>query len=150
NGLLFAQEPARWGVAMRLHLINLLSLPVALGGCLAESAAKPPATGGPPTMTTKDLGASRDLGNSSPNGDLGQARDGNTGDCQPSWTVTPLCGGGNGSGVPDFGPNVIIFDPSQALPTIQGKIDSIYSQQDGAQFGSGRYAVLFKPGNYNL
>jgi hypothetical protein len=51
---------------------------------------------------------------------------------------------------PDFGPNVIIFDPSMPMSAIQSRIDSIYAQQDSAQFGSGRYAYFFKPGQYDL
>jgi hypothetical protein len=53
----------------------------------------------------------------------------------------PLPGGG------DLGPNVIVFDPS--TPGIQAKLDEIFKQQESAQFGSGRYALLFKPGTYN-
>lgn len=53
----------------------------------------------------------------------------------------PLPGGG------DLGPNVIVFDPS--TPGIQAKLDEIFKQQESAQFGSGRYAFLFKPGAYN-
>ncbi|RII11809.1 hypothetical protein DSC45_28255 [Streptomyces sp. YIM 130001] len=47
---------------------------------------------------------------------------------------------------PDLGPNVIVFDPS--TPGIQGKLDEIFEEQESAQFGSGRYALLFKPGTY--
>ncbi|WSW30736.1 coagulation factor 5/8 type domain-containing protein [Streptomyces sp. NBC_01003] len=47
----------------------------------------------------------------------------------------------------DLGPNVIVFDPS--TPGIQAKLDEIFKQQESAQFGSGRYAFLFKPGTYN-
>ncbi len=49
---------------------------------------------------------------------------------------------------PDFGPNTHIFDPSTA--NMQSTISSIYSQQQGAQFGNARVACLFKPGQYNL
>lgn len=49
---------------------------------------------------------------------------------------------------PDFGPNVLIFDPS--VKDIQNRIDAIFRQQERSQFGSNRYAILFKPGNYNL
>lgn len=48
---------------------------------------------------------------------------------------------------PDLGPNVIFFDPSS--PDIQGRLDQIFRQQESAQFGTGRYALLFKPGTYN-
>ncbi|RSN48426.1 coagulation factor 5/8 type domain-containing protein [Streptomyces sp. WAC 04229] len=47
----------------------------------------------------------------------------------------------------DLGPNVIVFDPSTA--NIQGRLDEIFRQQESAQFGTGRYALLFKPGTYN-
>ncbi|MFJ8673132.1 coagulation factor 5/8 type domain-containing protein [Streptomyces sp. NPDC093589] len=47
----------------------------------------------------------------------------------------------------DLGPNVVVFDPS--TPNIQGRLDEIFQQQETAQFGIGRYALLFKPGTYN-
>ncbi|MDJ0383098.1 discoidin domain-containing protein [Streptomyces sp. G-G2] len=47
----------------------------------------------------------------------------------------------------DLGPNVIVFDPS--TPNIQTKLDDVFRQQESAQFGSGRYQFLFKPGTYN-
>lgn len=47
----------------------------------------------------------------------------------------------------DLGPNVIVFDPS--TPNIQAKLDEVFRQQESAQFGSGRYQFLFKPGTYN-
>ncbi|MFF1406033.1 coagulation factor 5/8 type domain-containing protein [Streptomyces sp. NPDC058294] len=51
-----------------------------------------------------------------------------------------LAGGG------DLGPNVLVFDP--ATPGIQAKLDEVFRQQESAQFGTGRYALLFKPGTY--
>jgi hypothetical protein len=51
---------------------------------------------------------------------------------------------------PDFGPNVLVFDPSMNTSTMQSQLDAISGPQQGAQFGSGRYAWLFKPGSYNL
>ncbi|GAA1894529.1 hypothetical protein GCM10009837_15660 [Streptomyces durmitorensis] len=48
---------------------------------------------------------------------------------------------------PDFGPNVIVFDPSTG--GIQAKLDEIFKKQESAQFGSARYALLFKPGTYS-
>ncbi|TDT31434.1 hypothetical protein EV562_11140 [Streptomyces sp. BK208] len=47
----------------------------------------------------------------------------------------------------DLGPNVIVFDPSMA--NIQTRLDEIFEQQESAQFGTGRYALLFKPGTYS-
>jgi hypothetical protein len=89
-----------------------------------------------------------DLGASGPTPDGGA--DGAPANCPPSWTVTPACGGGSGGAAPDFGPNVLIFDPSTSMSTIQSQLDSIYGQQDSAQFGTGRYAYFFKPGAYAL
>ncbi|MET8905542.1 coagulation factor 5/8 type domain-containing protein [Streptomyces sp. NPDC004538] len=71
---------------------------------------------------------------------------------------TAVAAPGSGSPVPrdspralpgggDLGPNVIVFDPSTA--DIQGRLDEIFRQQESAQFGTGRYALLFKPGTYN-
>ncbi|MET9610951.1 discoidin domain-containing protein [Streptomyces sp. NPDC006512] len=57
---------------------------------------------------------------------------------------------GSGPVIPgggDLGPNVIVFDPS--TPNIQGRLDQVFAQQESAQFGSGRYQFLFKPGTYN-
>jgi hypothetical protein len=52
------------------------------------------------------------------------------------------------SGPPDFGPNVIIFDPSMPTAQIQSTVDAIAAQQVSNQFGPQRYALLFKPGVY--
>jgi hypothetical protein len=50
--------------------------------------------------------------------------------------------------VPDFGPNVLIFDPS--MPNIQQRIDAVFAKQEKGEFNSNRYAYLFKPGKYDL
>ena len=39
---------------------------------------------------------------------------------------------------PDFGPNVLLFDPTQ--PGMQERIDAVFQQQERAQFGRGRHA----------
>jgi hypothetical protein len=65
-----------------------------------------------------------------------------------SFTLNPISGGGGGGGSP-FGPNVKIFDPSMSSSAIQSQLDSIFNQQQSNEFGSQRYAVLFKPGTYN-
>ena len=49
---------------------------------------------------------------------------------------------------PDFGPNVIIFDPGMPISQIQAAVDAIANQQVANQFGQNRYALLFKPGTY--
>ena len=56
--------------------------------------------------------------------------------------------GGGGSGQPDLGPNVQIFDPSMPVSRIEAAVDAVHDQQVGNQFGPQRYALLFKPGTY--
>ncbi|MFC1416599.1 RICIN domain-containing protein [Streptacidiphilus cavernicola] len=53
-------------------------------------------------------------------------------------------------GTPDLGPNVLTFDPSMSSATIQSQINNVYDQQQTNQFGGQRYALLFKPGSYNV
>jgi Fibronectin type III domain len=55
-----------------------------------------------------------------------------------------------GSSNPNFGPNVVIFDPSMPMSSIQSQINSIFAVQQNNQFGTPRTAILFKPGNYNV
>ncbi|TVY07487.1 Ig-like domain-containing protein [Paenibacillus cremeus] len=50
---------------------------------------------------------------------------------------------------PDFGPNVYVFDPTMPAVDIQSISTNVFTQQESNQFGSDRYALLFKPGNYN-
>jgi hypothetical protein len=50
--------------------------------------------------------------------------------------------------VPDFGPNVLVFEPS--MTNIQARIDAIFRQQERSQFGLNRFALLFTPGKYDL
>ncbi|MEE6310294.1 discoidin domain-containing protein [Plantactinospora veratri] len=49
---------------------------------------------------------------------------------------------------PNFGPNTFVFDPSTPTSTIQGRLNSLFTEQETAQFAPRRYAVLFKPGTY--
>jgi hypothetical protein len=51
---------------------------------------------------------------------------------------------------PDFGPNVLIFDPATPQATMQAQIDKIYAEERRSEFGPGRYALLFLPGEYHL
>src|SRR6187455_1036640 len=55
---------------------------------------------------------------------------------------------GAAQSLPDFGPNVIIFDPGMPVSNIQAAVDAIYAQQVDAEMSSNRYALLFKPGVY--
>jgi hypothetical protein len=62
---------------------------------------------------------------------------------------TPTGGGGPIQGGGSLGPNVTVFDPSMSSTSIQSTLDSVFSQQETAQFGTGRHELLFKPGSYS-
>jgi hypothetical protein len=57
-------------------------------------------------------------------------------------------GPGGRQSAPSLGPNVIVFDPSMPQSAIQSTLNAIATQQVPNQFGSQRYAILFKPGTY--
>jgi hypothetical protein len=61
----------------------------------------------------------------------------------PTPTGSQLPGGGS------LGPNVKVFDPSMSGATIQTQVDAVFTQMESNQFGSERYALLFKPGVYS-
>jgi hypothetical protein len=65
----------------------------------------------------------------------------------PPATVPPTQPPGT---APDLGPNVFTFDPSMSASTIQSRLNTVFGQQERNQFGSARYALLFKPGTYNV
>jgi F5/8 type C domain len=54
----------------------------------------------------------------------------------------------SGSNTPNFGPNVSIFDPSQGNSSIQTTLNNVFNTQKVNQFGTQRFALLFKPGTY--
>jgi hypothetical protein len=49
---------------------------------------------------------------------------------------------------PNFGPNMVIIDPSMSTAQIQATVDAISTQQIPDSFGTGRYEIAFKPGVY--
>ena len=54
---------------------------------------------------------------------------------------------------PDLGPNTLVFDPSTEMSAIQADIDEVYEPQFSdttGQFNSNRWALLFKPGAYQV
>src|ERR1700727_1351567 len=51
---------------------------------------------------------------------------------------------------PNFGPNVLIFDPSMPSQAIQKQIDAVYAVQQHNEFGPQRNAFLFLPGSYSV
>ena len=71
-----------------------------------------------------------------------------------SFNLTTTAGGGTTTpppaGTPDLGSNVLTFDPSESSATIQSQINAVYNSQQTNQFGTQRYALLFKPGSYNV
>ena len=50
--------------------------------------------------------------------------------------------------VQTFGLNTNIFEPTDNLNEVQAYIDNVYKTTEAGQFGSGRYAFLFAPGEY--
>jgi F5/8 type C domain-containing protein len=66
---------------------------------------------------------------------------GSTPTTPPTGPTVP--GGGS------LGPNVLVFDPSMSTASIQGQLNTVFSQQETNQFGPQRYELLFKPGAYN-
>ena len=51
---------------------------------------------------------------------------------------------------PEFGPNVLLFDPSMPSQAIQKQIDAVYAVQEHNEFSSQRNALLFLPGSYSV
>ncbi|SMG51662.1 hypothetical protein SAMN05661096_03802 [Marivirga sericea] len=49
-----------------------------------------------------------------------------------------------------FGENVLVFDDSMDQDKIKTTLQALHRQQKHNEFGSERYALLFKPGTYNL
>jgi hypothetical protein len=53
-------------------------------------------------------------------------------------------------GKPDFGPNVLVFEPSMPAAKIQAKINGVWDTQANSQFENARNALLFLPGSYSV
>ncbi|WP_240644525.1 discoidin domain-containing protein [Paenibacillus paeoniae] len=49
-----------------------------------------------------------------------------------------------------FGPNVYVFDPSMPAADIQAVTSAVFNEQESNEFSNQRYALLFKPGTYNI
>ncbi len=67
-----------------------------------------------------------------------------------AWSISPPVSAHPpaDAGPPDFGPNVLIFDPSMPTSQIQASVDAIAAQQVDNEMGTQRYTLLFKPGVY--
>ncbi len=60
----------------------------------------------------------------------------------PATAATPA--------TPDFGPNVLVFNPTTPAADIQTQIDKVYATQHRNEFGPDRNAILFLPGDYHI
>jgi hypothetical protein len=70
-----------------------------------------------------------------------------------TYTIGAQAGCTTQPNVPNFGPNVRIFDPGMSAATIQSQLDTDFNAQKDtltAQFADRRVAHLFKPGTYNV
>src|SRR5580698_2858613 len=55
--------------------------------------------------------------------------------------------------IPNFGPNVFVYNPSMSMATIQNNLNDLFSLQsdvNASQFDTNRYCILFEPGTYNV
>jgi hypothetical protein len=48
-----------------------------------------------------------------------------------------------------FGPNVYVFDPKTPAADVQKTANDVFKKMEANEFGSERYALLFKPGKYD-
>jgi hypothetical protein len=64
--------------------------------------------------------------------------------CSDSYKDQPV------SNTSPFGKNVLVFDESMNKDSIQAKLRALHEQQKYSEFGSERYALLFKPGTYDF
>jgi hypothetical protein len=65
-----------------------------------------------------------------------------------SLSATVLADEPPDSGERGLGPSVFVFDPTMSTSQIQATVDKVLGQQIDNEFGTQRYAFLFKPGVY--
>ncbi|HUE36079.1 MAG TPA: hypothetical protein VMO20_01710, partial [Candidatus Acidoferrum sp.] len=51
--------------------------------------------------------------------------------------------------VPNFGPNVLTFNPSMSMSAIENDLAGVFANQQNNQFGTQRYTLMFFPGQYS-
>src|SRR5262249_10797956 len=69
------------------------------------------------------------------------------------WAVVPVVApGGSTSRASSaiFGPTVFVFDANMPAADVQQTAKYRFSKMEANQFGSERYALLFKPGKYDV
>src|ERR1019366_2694735 len=64
--------------------------------------------------------------------------------------IATTAGAATPASKPDLGSDVLVFDPTMPSATIQGQIDKVYAIEQHSEFGSARYALVFKPGEYHV
>ena len=67
--------------------------------------------------------------------------------CHAAWGAAKQA---RSDSAPDFGPNVMVFNPSMPAASIQQQIDKVYAVQQHNEFGPERNALLFLPGDYRV
>src|SRR5450755_4785089 len=79
--------------------------------------------------------------------------------CVLGVLMCAVCIGTSGAGaqskvkpasIPEFGPNVTVFNPSMPAAQIQAEVDKVYAAQQHSEFGTDRNALLFLPGEYHV
>ena len=146
-------------------MVGSLAL-LALSGvaCSSTSGGTPLGANGGAAGNTPSSGAGADNGGALPDSG-GASSGGNNGGAAPGGAGTANAGAAGSAGsagqaptgplgpAPDFGPNVLIFDPAKDMAAQQALIKPISDSQNPrgtGQFSSNRYALLFKPGSYQL
>src|ERR1700682_3713322 len=66
------------------------------------------------------------------------------------WLTTALPTRAAKGAKPEFGPNVMVFDPSMSSQAIQKRIDAGVATRGHNEFGQQRNALLFLPGDYSV
>ncbi|NES16569.1 MULTISPECIES: adenylyl cyclase [Micromonospora] len=68
----------------------------------------------------------------------------------PTLPAAAAPAAGDRAAEPDFGPNVFVYDPTTPVEEIQSTLDRLFAAQEHNEMGADRYAVLFKPGRYQV
>jgi hypothetical protein len=137
--------------------VTVLSLVVLVGSACSSSPSSSHGGSGSGAGSSGSASTGTTTGTSGAGGGSGAISGASTGNGSAGSATTPDAGSNADAALaptsatsPDFGPNVIVFDPSMPMATIQSKIDAVYANQYTDEFGPNRYTYLFKPGTYNL
>ncbi len=137
-----ARQETTTGEIQMIKYPLVLFLSVVPFACGSQSCSGSSGSSSSPADAGRSSGVSTGSG-----GAGGTPITGNAGAAGTTGTTGTTGPSDSGDAPPDFGPNVLIFDPS--MTDIQPRIDAIFAQQ-ADQFGVTRHAYFFKPGRYNL